>query len=392
MELTGRIHEVRRALPRATELRAQLERAAPWLVVGLTWTWTAALVRGTGFWVDEDDHFPQIANFLAGNSDHVETLTVIPTLHAFIAGVMWLVGAESLDAARLISGALAVGAVAAMASAVPAGRGFRAAQWAMLPLVVPYAFVVYTDIPTTGLILLTWILLRSDRPSWAGVVATVAVLVRHSEAPWVMGLALIDHLGRLPPRPAWSDLLDLRALARYLSFLGPIAILAGMQVATGGLALGDEQAHRVGVHGENLLAFLMVAGVVLWPLALGSPRLATRASRLTAGMAVLALAAYLATWSPDHQNNQRRGFARNTIILEAQEHAALAALLGAAVVLGVWVLARIRLRRPQHYLVYLVGALACQKERAELGEIVVFDQFALRVFFLDRAKGGRSGE
>ena len=360
--------------------------AAGTCILGLTLGWV--LMLPVGGLADETVHHPQIRSLIEAFPDGPWTLhprlTTFPTYHVAAAAVLELTGTSGLTAARAVNlaiSALLLGVFAALALRVHRRRSTaarRLVQLAFLPILLPFFFLVYTDVLSLLLVLLAVLLADRPRPVLAPLTALAAVLVRQTNIVWVVFVALV-HLSALARRsqPSPSDAPEGSQRWRTPAIHGtPYALLAaaavGFALWHGGLALGDPAAHPPGaLHAANVYFFLFVLlgcflplhlpalGRVLGRLFQGLPRRPWERWALAA-VAVAALATgylfFAWTFEVTHPYNRFLGSLRNRA-LDFFAHGRFGPLvLFAADVAAALALVGTRLKRPLAYALYPLTA------------------------------------
>lgn len=317
--------------------------AGPFLVLALT-----LLVLGPLFWYvrghepmgDEHLHMDQILRFARGEFSMNEFVTQIPGYHAIIAVPAALSGMTSVDGLRLFSFLLSVATVVVFylcARAIqPRLSGAATAQFALLPILLPYFFLLYTDVTSLLLVLLALLFALRKRFTVAGVFATLAVFVRQTDIVW-LGFFLFFMLAeRGYLRRMWEwlrDMIDGKKTTRFthspwfhpmLRESAVYLIGAGLFVAfaliNGGIAVGDKSAHPFpALYPGNVYLLLFLAFFLFLPLHLANtPRIAKHFWKRPWMWLLFPLLLICAMFFvSDHPNNQAEHwfFLRNRLLL-----------------------------------------------------------------------------
>lgn len=234
--------------------------------------WTSAVLAAAAVWlpehpfVDERAHWPAVQSFAHGLWRLDPAISTWPTANALIGWILGALGlADSLVAGRLIVVAFAIlGAVAFLrlaemfdADSAP----LKTAQFFLSPVVLPFAALVYTDVP--ALICLLWAALAAmRRQAWLMIGAgALACAMRQSNLVWFLALfALFLWRWRESGRPL-----------RLLHLAAGATVVAAWLAAVwwqGGIAAGvDTQGdHPGGLRGmPNIWFALMVAAIIYLP-------------------------------------------------------------------------------------------------------------------------------
>jgi alpha-1,2-glucosyltransferase len=306
-----------RALAR---LRGALVLAGVGVLVGAL----SLITRQMGSYSDEMYHVPQIQNFCHADFSLDGSITMLPGFHAVLA----LAGSalrdcsapmlRSLNAALLVLVcwmALRILVTLHSRVAIP-----RALALSFLPLLFPYGFVVYTDVLALFLALWSlWLWLQRQHIA-AGVVASVAVLVRQTDIAMPLlfvAMAWLERDRHLPLlaqarallRTCWSSLLGMAAFAAFVLY-------------NGGVAIGDQARHPLGIQVGNLYFTLFLIPVVaaapslfeLWR------RRRALASLLFAAALVASYLVYRHYFRVEHEYNLQHHFLHNDLLMWVVRH------------------------------------------------------------------------
>ena len=166
---------------------------------------------------DEYVHFEQVRRFVHGDFRLMrDALTMLPGYHLLLAAGLHLLGADGLGTARVLSGltwlVAVVGFHALRRDAMGRDDFVATAQFVALPILLPFAFLVYTDALSLGLVLWAAWAAGRHRHGWAAAFLLGAMLVRQNNVLWLVLLAW----PLLWPLPARAEVLGrCRALLPY---------------------------------------------------------------------------------------------------------------------------------------------------------------------------------
>lgn len=326
----------------------------------------AVWLKGAAPIPDEIAHYGQINRFDHGDFRiALQYLTMVPGYHALMAAILWTLDLRSLDAARLLNALLGLGTIGAFHLARSAlwSRSAAAAtlQFALLPILLPYDFLVYTDVLALGLVLAALAATLRDRHLLAGLVMVGALCVRQTSVVWLPLLAAIAVW------PADGKLPALREVARrgWPYALGVLLFL-GYWLWNGHISLSPEQAAMhpdLSMHVGNIFFALFLCALLL-PLqvAVGLRRFATIAVQRPWVLA-LPLAAFAAFWAlfqADHPYNLATTplMLHNLVVQQVQADGVLKMVFGVAAVLAGCGLAPTVLRPRGAVLLYPVAIFA----------------------------------
>ena len=313
--------------------------------------------RGMAAYSDEGHHLRQIRAFCAGDFALDRKITMLPGYHLVGAGLGRLVGDCSLATLRRVNACLGLLSAAAFyfaARATPTRwPALRMLQYFLMPVILPYHFLVYTDTVSLLLLAAVGLLLRGASVA-AGLVICASLLFRQTNVVWLGLVALYVLWVEGPERRP-------RELARRLwpCFWGSGGFLLCV-LLNGGVALGDARAHRAGLHLGNAFFFLLLFAVLFLPrnLVLVWTQRARFLHRWRAWVLGAVALAFLASFGVAHAYNRFPGFLRNDLLMAADEDPFVKLGLLAPVLLGSMSLLVGRLALPAYAVLYPIGLLS----------------------------------
>ncbi len=256
---------------------------------------------------DEGVHGLQIVNLAEGRYRLAEGLTMLPGYHVVLMLLSDLTGARSSTAVRALSTLVSLPAIPVFYLMVrrlqPRFAAVATLQFAFLPVLFPFFFLLYTDGLSLLLVLLSVLLvLREHRLAAAGV-AILAVLVRQTNIiclAFVLALAYVEDHGFTLSRDRVVPF-----LRRHLLFVLALAAFAVFVLVNRGVALGDGSAHPLKFRLGNVYLFLFLYFFVLLPVHLAAlPRaLAGLRDPRVLGFALALFGVFMFTFVNDHPYN-----------------------------------------------------------------------------------------
>jgi alpha-1,2-glucosyltransferase len=169
-------------------------RQLVWLLAGLAWTVGLFLAWPGGLIGDEWIHYGQIAALREGRDGaFTQWLTTLPGYHWVVAGILFAFGADSTGAARLVNAVFGLSAVAVFFSIRrrlhPEDEARATVQFALLPVLFPFFFMVYTDALSLALVLGAFLATLVGRPWLSVSLLLAAISVRQNNVIWAGFLA-----------------------------------------------------------------------------------------------------------------------------------------------------------------------------------------------------------
>ncbi len=236
------------------------------VLLGILYVAAIVALHGSGL-TDEVEHFAQIHLFLHGDWRLIESLTTIPGYHVVTAALLWLFGADSLAAARLVNAAFGLLAIAGFhalrRNVWPSTETLATAQFVALPIVVPFFFVVYTDVFALALLLWATFATLKGRHWLSALLLAALVCVRQNEVVWAGFLAMLAAwpIWRRSGLHAWREI-----VAGGVPYLVPVAGFLAFWAWNGSISLSNTQAALhpdLSLHAGNVYFALVLAGALL---------------------------------------------------------------------------------------------------------------------------------
>jgi alpha-1,2-glucosyltransferase len=206
------------------------------------------------------------------------------------------------------------------------------AQFVFFPILFPYCFVLYTDVPSLALVL--WALRASldRRHVTAGALGTASLLVRQTNVLWIAFMALL-RLVELPGGRAISRK-TIVSVASLWPYGLAIAATFAFWLWNGMFSMSPRQAYahpELTMHAGNLFFMLFLLGILFLPLIpIWLARYAAAAKRQPWLLLIplLLVLTYLGAFRADHPYNQTLPdyVLRNRVLLYVSHHGVASAI------------------------------------------------------------------
>ncbi len=308
--------------------------------------------------VDEEENLVQIRMLLHGQFHEFQYIATTPAYHAIIALLAWLLNAQSLSLIRLLSLMLGLSAVAGFFIAArhldAMDAPLATSQFFFLPILLPFFFLLYTDVLSLGLLVFSVYGALTHREKLAGTAGILAVVVRQNQIVWLLFVFLLLYLienGYSMDREAIKN-----HLRRSWIFLIGFAAFALFVLLNHGIAIGDCKMHPpFTFHLGNVYFSLFLFLIVFLPMHLANfPKVCALIRRNPWLLAVLGLllSIYLPTFTNTHPYNFVHGFLRNVVLELATLALWTKLLFFIPIAYTILSIAVTPLKKPVFYLVY----------------------------------------
>jgi alpha-1,2-glucosyltransferase len=236
-------------------------------------------------------------------------------------------------------------------------------QFVFFPILFPFFFLFYTDVPSLALVLWTFRLALDGRHALAGAVGIAALLMRQTNVFWIAAIALLQWVELRPARGTLRA--QLAAALPLWPYALPVLAFAAYWIAHGSISLSQSQvrAHPdLALHSGNLFFMLFVAGAFFVPLLpawiaryAGAVRARPAWLLLPVALGVL----YALTFKVDHLYNQilPELIVRNGILVATTRDRWAFAAFGAVAVVAGCALTQVRWQRASFALLLPLSAV-----------------------------------
>jgi alpha-1,2-glucosyltransferase len=262
---------------------------------------------------DEGFHGPQIWSFYCGNYKPLPDLSMVPGYHFILAFVCRQLGVFNLDLLRFLSACLSLLALPIFYKFTRIYHGkeapIRTLQLLFLPLLYPFFFLIYTDIPALMSVLLVWLFCLRRQHIPAAIAGILALLLRQNNIIWIgLGVLLVclESGGDSGKTQANSKRgFALPALTQVWPYIAVFILFGLFVIYNGGVATGDQRLQRMSINLTGVYFLLLCGWAAFLPYNIVQ---APKIWRLLlkpwiAASAVAGLVVYLATFRVTHQYN-----------------------------------------------------------------------------------------
>ncbi len=325
---------------------------------------TFIFIRNTELLVDEKPHFAQIKVFSEGNTNINPDLTTIPGYHvlsAVIASVFSLTTISSIRLITLLYSLLFVfSAILVLNKVNKKTSKIKLLQIVFLPIIFPFLFLIYTDILSATLVLLTVYLMLNKKYTFAGLVDILSILIRQNNIIWLAFLAIYIYYENFGIKFNLEILRNaLKKLWVFVAgFIGFIIFI----IWNKGITMGDNLMHpSFSLHTGNIFFMLFIFFFLFLPMNIANFQKVLKIikKKKTIIISLLLFVIYLITFVNNHPYNIQWGeyFLRNRILIYFTSTIYLKILFFIPILYSVLSLSVTKLQKKSHYLIYLFSLL-----------------------------------
>lgn len=231
--------------------------------------WISIIAFGSKRYADESYHYRQIKMFHAHKFEMANGLTTIPGYHTLLATPTFILFDDlSLFKIRLLTLPLALLIIPVFLllskKISPTNYLEKTLTLSLLPVAFVYYPLIYTDIFSTLLVLLSFYLSLNKKYHWAAIISILSILVRQQNIVWHLFIWTYAYVSLYGFSFSFKSIFDyLRSTLGF--FIGLILFFIFIKL-NGGIAIGDKNSHQMGLYMGNIYFFLFLAGILFWPI------------------------------------------------------------------------------------------------------------------------------
>jgi alpha-1,2-glucosyltransferase len=335
------------------------------LLVSITFVFSFLLIKDSKLIVDETDHYDQIKRFINKDFTLNPELTTIPGYHvifAFFASMFSLASIPSIRFLCLIFSMLSVVTFFLLARTIHKDSSvIRTLHYCFFPILFPFFFLIYTDVFSLWLILISLYALVQQRYYIAGIIGTLSLLVRQNNVVWVLFLCMFNYL------EGYGYRLNIEMLKRWIGkcsfFLIGLMMFGIFLILNKGVAIGAGMMHpSFSFHLGNIYFMLFLFFFLFLPLNISNfPKISLllKKNRRIIIWIVCTFLIYMFTFVVDHPFNLQWAdyFLRNRVLLFFSSTVLLKILFFIPIVYSLLSIVVTKLQNKSLYLIYPVSFL-----------------------------------
>ena len=283
-------------------------------------------IKNQDYYSDELPHTTQIRNFVEKDYTIVPYLTVIPGYHFFVAEFVGFFKIFSIQIVRFISMILLLLLlIPLLYNIIDKDKEIKILQIFFFPILFIFWFLVYTDLFSCFIILLSYYFLTKEKYNISGICAILSVLVRQNNIVWfIFFIGLIFFKFFKIEKLNFKNIFlvfNKQFLWKIKFFvLGIIGFGLFTLVMNGSLVLGDKTSHPIAVHFGNIWFMLFMIPILFFPIVFcrlekGIKMIFKNSKMLILYVGIILLG--LGTFVNNHIYNQNTVFLKNKILVWA---------------------------------------------------------------------------
>lgn len=328
-----------------------------WVIIFISAAIFFIVIKDTSFHVDETRHYDQILAFAQGNMKIDPFLTMIPSYHLLMAAATQIFNDNSVVFVRAASFAIGLASVVIfylISKNNATWPAIRTLQYLFLPVLFPFLFLIYTDVTSLLMVLLSFYLSLRKNYSAGGIAGIASVLARQNNVIWLFFIFISIYVREYGF--VWrKDALKSHIKKSWAFMLG-FAVFMIFAVANNGFVLGDRAAHPFGILGlGNVYLMLFLFSFLFLPLNIANVlkiSVYVRRNKKIILYLFSLFVFYFFTFANTHPYNQNPFFIRNKILMYFTSSEFLKVIFFIPIAFAILSLMVTKLKSKPHYLFY----------------------------------------
>ncbi|HEX7025806.1 MAG TPA: hypothetical protein VF268_01050, partial [Gammaproteobacteria bacterium] len=321
---------------------------------------------------DEGFHWHQLLEYFAGRFDLVDSLTMLPGYHLAVYGLSELFSLTEIAEVRYACFALAIPALLFFfltARHYDKTNSYPVSlQLFLCPIIFPFFFLLYTDIPSLAMVMASTWLVTTGRYQLAALIVGISLLFRQTNIVWLVMLWVLSLADMGAFNFSSYGIADffhrcLNHLRRTALFFTFCLLFAVFLFLNEGVAIGDAGSHEIGIYPTQIFFLLFVLFFLFIPLHIANfPKIAIllKKNPLLPFSGALLFAIYIITFDTSHGYNvpEMDFFLRNNLLELIRTNFLTKTLTFIPIIIAFFSLAVTPLHRRSHYWIYPFMALS----------------------------------
>lgn len=218
--------------------------------------------------VDEDNHLVQILNFIENKGSVSDGISMLPGYHFTVASSLKILGLQSENAARAVStfySLLSIVLFYILAKQLnPPGVLNKTLQYLFCPIIFPFFFLIYTDIMSVLLVLVSLYLVKIGKYRLSGLAILASIFIRQNNIVWSVFLVIFIYFERFGLTFKWGNIREILKLTwTHFVVFGLFAVFV---IINKGISTGQKEFHpAMSFHVDNIFFMLIVFFFIFLP-------------------------------------------------------------------------------------------------------------------------------
>jgi len=356
------------------------------------------LIKDKWLFVDEEGYYlliKDIAQFKF-TPDLLSITAALPGYPLIVGLVELFLGASTIAATRSISAILSATSIVIfylIASRIDAKSAMlKTLQYFFFPILFVFFFLIYTDVFSLLIVLITFLLVLKKRYYWSGFFGFLSLLIRQNNIIWLGFFCIYIFFDKYKLQK-----INIATVVKYfrniLLFISSFIISILFIVFNNGVVMGDRGSYPLSFHLENIFFMLFLFFFLFLPLNMANlPKVVglfkTKPQALLLTMLLVDIfLLFLLAFKADHPYNTPLNFLRNYLLSLIIDNPFNKSISFMPIGYSILSLCVTPLKNKKHYLIYpftfiFLGLLWLIEQRYYLIPFIFFILFKKHQSFL----------
>jgi len=271
-------------------------------------------IKNQDLYSDELPHSTQIKWFDEENYSIVPYLTVIPGYHFVISAFTIHFKQDTIQLIRFTSLILLIGLLIPLFFRLSLDNSIKTLQLYFFPTLFIFFFLIYTDIFSAILVLLSYYYFKQNKYYISGLFVLLSVLVRQNNVVWC-GFYILLLILDFKLKNNFEN--NLKIFKKTIVYIIGILFTGVFMLLNHGGVIGDKGSHPLAIHTANIWFLLFMIPILFLPIFLARlPKIIELLKNwkiwfLCIGIMILGLGTFI----NDHIYNQNTVFLKNKFLV-----------------------------------------------------------------------------
>lgn len=280
------------------------------IIVGFAFLISYLYLKDVIWRVDEIHNYTQIEIFFNGDFRMNPPMTMIPGYHLFLSVFAVLFNNISYPFLRFLNviiSSISVLVFYLISRELDNKNSYiKTLQFAFLPAIFSFVFLIYTESLSILLILLSFLFLIKKNYVLSGLIASIDILVRQNNIVWLAFLLVYLFLQEFSYKINFKNVIDF--LQKAWSFFFGVGIFLIFLFLNKGAAIGDSGNHPIALHAGNVFYLIVLSSILFLPIFVSKFKEVQNFIKskkvIVFLVSLLVFLLYIFTFKNDHQYNQ----------------------------------------------------------------------------------------
>jgi alpha-1,2-glucosyltransferase len=208
---------------------------------------------------DEKVHYPQIKKFINKDFTLHPKITTIPGYHAILALFAYIFNVSSIASTRLLSLIFSIASIPIFfllsLKICKESSVIKTLQYCFFPILFPFFFLLYTDMPSLLMILISFYFLLNQKYKLAGIMGILSLFIRQNNIVWLAFMCVFIHFEKY--NFEFSVKIFQKSIRDYWIFIIGFILFIIFLIINKGVAIGEKLMHPSFLFRTGNIFFMM---------------------------------------------------------------------------------------------------------------------------------------